>query len=123
MNFRKQVLLSALTLSILSACSKPLSEEETLSLAEQNIEAGKIAEASINIKNVIKENPQNAQARLLLGKLYFEQSNFLSAEKELSKAVELAPTLDEAILTLAHTQLTLNRFDDALNIFFERRKC
>ena len=80
MNFRKQVLLSALTLSILSACSKPLSEEETLSLAEQNIEAGKIAEASINIKNVIKENPQNAQARLLLGKLYFEQSNFLSAD-------------------------------------------
>lgn len=120
MNFRKQVLLSALTISILSACSKPLSEEETLSLAEQNIEAGKIAEASINIKNVIKENPQNAQARLLLGKLYFEQSNFLSAEKELSKAVELAPTLDEAILTLAHTQLTLNRFDDALNTLKNR---
>jgi len=53
MSFRKKLILSALTASLVVSCSKPLTEDEQLSLAQQNIEAGKIAEASINIKNVI----------------------------------------------------------------------
>ncbi|QOL26507.1 PEP-CTERM system TPR-repeat protein PrsT [Thalassotalea sp. LPB0316] len=116
MNFRKQVLLSALTLSILSACSKPLSEEETLALAEQNIAAGKIAEASINIKNVIKENPKNAQARFLLGKLYFDQEQYLAAEKELLRSIEYAPNDQTTRMLLARTFHALNKNEDVIDM-------
>lgn len=116
MNFRKQVLLSTITLSLLAACSKPLTEEEQLNVAKQNIVAGKIAEASINIKNVIQENPKNAQARYLLGSLYFEQEQYLAAEKELLRSIEFEPGNLDTRLLLAKTFHALNKNEQVVEM-------
>lgn len=61
--------------------------------------------ALIHLKNYIKQQPKDAQARLLIGKTYVKLNNFLGADKELSKAYKLDSR--DAEILLAHTSILL----------------
>ncbi len=87
---------------LLSACSEK-SPEDYLNQAKTFIQNGDDAAAVIELKNAIQSDPTNAVFRFELGKLYVSQQDFESAEKELSKALELGypeqqivPLLSEA---------------------------
>lgn len=72
----------------LSACSPNKTTEEYLSNAQVLLKQNKNSEAIINLKNVLKMDVKNAEARFLLGKSYLNQGKWLVAEKELNRAKE-----------------------------------
>lgn len=84
----------------LSACSDKSSDEY---IAEANtlIEQGDNAAAVVALKNAIQQSPSDASSRFKLGNVYLKQNNFESAEKELSRALELGYAPNEVIPLLA----------------------
>ncbi len=82
-------LLPALILgaSLLTACGK----EDSSALvadAKSKIKEGDYKTAMIQLKNAVTEDDKNAEARYELGKLYLEQDELASAEKEFRRARE-----------------------------------
>ena len=89
----------------LAACGKQLSSEEYLQRGQAQIAEGKLAAATIELKNAVAADVGNAQARLLLGTTYFDTGDVQSAAKELQKALELGSPADEVLPLLAQALL------------------
>ena len=93
--------ISLLALSLLACSGK--SAEEYVQDAQTFVEQGDNRAAIVELKNAVQQNPRLASARFELGKVYIAEKEFDSAEKELSKALELGfpsnkviPLLSEA---------------------------
>ena len=84
----KLLLASFVFLSIV-ACSAGSTDTQYVAQAQDYIDKGDLNSATIELKNALVENPDNAQARWLLGKLQLEAGDVASAEKELRKAHDL----------------------------------
>lgn len=99
-------------IGILFACGVGMAESQYVSKAQKYIAEGKFKAGLIELKNALQENPDNTQARLLLGKLYLDTGNLPSAEKELSRASELG-AMDETVLPLMGKALLFQgKFDE-----------
>jgi cellulose synthase operon protein C len=97
--------LSAVTLALvigLSACSQKTAEEY-LSNAQNMIAEGKDKAAVVELKNALSQAPDMGLARLLLGELYFHQNDFVTAEKELLRAMEHLSDVSRVVPLLART--------------------
>ena len=98
----KHAALVCVALFLLSACQEKTSEE-FMQEAQQFIAAGDKQAAVVAMKNAVQKNVRSADARFKLGKLHLELEDYASAEKELSRAIELG--YDESqvlpLLTLA----------------------
>ncbi len=88
--------------SVASGCSEQ-SAEDYMAEARAKVEQGKTKAAVIDYKNAIKMDPQAAAPRFELGKLYLENDNFASAEKELSRARELGYPASQVLPLLAQS--------------------
>lgn len=95
----------------LQACSPSKSNEELLQDSLANITSENYNEAVINLKNILKNDPNHVMARQKLGEIYFISDNFEGADKELTRAVDLGAQND-AILFLAKTKFAQNQYDD-----------
>ena len=85
---RPNRLLLACALSLgLAACGGE-SSESLVSQAKANIAKGDTQAAVIQLKNAVAADEKNADARYELGKLYLDQSDMASAEKEFRRARE-----------------------------------
>ena len=60
-------LLLALVLAALVACGETVTSEEYLARAKGYIEASDYASATIELQNALKQDPEQAAARWLLG--------------------------------------------------------
>src|SRR6185369_11220551 len=74
--------------AIMGACSEP-SSEQFLDLAKKSQAEGNFGAAMIQLKNALQRNPQDAEARYLLGTIYNETLQGAAAESELRRANEL----------------------------------
>jgi putative PEP-CTERM system TPR-repeat lipoprotein len=95
---------------MLTACGSSSTDEEYVNRAQDYLDQGELKSASIELKNALRQNPDNMQARWLLGKLHLELGNAPAAEKELNRAKELgvadelvAPLLARALLEQGKT--------------------
>src|SRR6266566_9186888 len=92
---RKRWWLSAfaVTLAVLSfnGCDRVASytEQERVQRAEKFKAEGNLKASVIELKNALQKNPNNAQARLLLGEIYLDLGLAPEAERELLKAKQL----------------------------------
>lgn len=100
----KTRLISWMVCAALAACSGR-SDEELLAAAAQRMQANDPGGASIELKNLLQRNPDNAQARQLLGKALLDAGDLAGAEIELRRAQDLgaspsqvAPLLAQALL-------------------------
>lgn len=91
---------AVLTLVLLTGCSDK-SYEDYLVTAKQHIIDNKNSEAIISLKNAIQKSPKSAEARFILGKLYWYENQYVSAEKELNKALKLKYPASKIILLLS----------------------
>ena len=73
--------------------------------AQAYIDKGEINAAVIQLKNALLTDPDNREARLLLGQVYLKQKDGLSAEKELRRAQELGVTREEVLAPLGQALL------------------
>ncbi len=66
--------------------------------ANQYFERGKMRDAAIELKNVLRENPDHAGSRLMLGKIALLDGDLETAEKEIKRSAQIKPTDETAVL-------------------------
>ncbi len=77
----------ALSLGMLISCGQQTSEEH-IQAAQEFIAQNDNASAIISLKTAVQLAPKSPEARFELGKVYLDEKQFESAEKELSRALE-----------------------------------
>jgi len=103
---------------------QPAFSQDYMSNAKHHYKKGNYPTAIIHLKNQLKNDPEYAQARYLLGDIYFKTKKFKFAEKELDNAYQLKPDNDKYRLAYARilllnqnfkkaTALSLAEFDDS----------
>jgi putative PEP-CTERM system TPR-repeat lipoprotein len=107
--------LICLLLAAMVGCSGDKSAEQFLGKARQQYETGDKKAAVIELKNALQRKPDYSDARLLLGKIYNEQGNGPSAEKELRRALELGAAKDIALPQLGRALLLQREFQKVLD--------
>src|SRR5215475_9590520 len=83
--------------------------------ALKRLQEGNSAAAIIQLRNAIQRNPDNLDARLLLGQLYLGSGDGASAEKELRYVYEARPA-DEAQLLLGQALLLERKYQEVLSL-------
>ncbi|SFM47672.1 XrtA/PEP-CTERM system TPR-repeat protein PrsT [Rugamonas rubra] len=84
--------------------------------ARQYQQQGKTRAAIIEMKNVLQQESGNGAARLLLGELYLDTGDVLSADKELRRALALGAPKPQVLPALGRALLQQGQFEqlDAL---------
>jgi putative PEP-CTERM system TPR-repeat lipoprotein len=99
------------------ASAVSIEEERSRSFYEdalKQLESGNAAAAIIQLRNALQQNPDNADARLLLGQLYLQAGDGPSAEKELRRALSARPS-DETEILLGNALLMQQKYDAVLS--------
>jgi putative PEP-CTERM system TPR-repeat lipoprotein len=97
------------------AFATPERSQRFLSDAVKELEKGDVGAAVIQLRNAVQQDPNNLEARKVLGEVYLRSGDPTSAEKELRRAYEGAPS-DEVELLLGRALLQLQNFDEALKV-------
>lgn len=105
-------LVAVCTILLLAACGEKTSSASYLQNAEAYLKKGELQAASIELKNALKNDGANAQARWLLGKIYFDTDDMPSADKELRKAKQLGVAAGQVLPVLAQAFLRQAKFDE-----------
>lgn len=88
MKITTRIMLMAAILMLQVGCGEQTSDQH-LAHARQHIVDADYESASIELKNALQKNASSAEARWLLGTLYLDSGDPASAEKELTRALEL----------------------------------
>jgi len=113
MKFVKASLCLSIALAI-SACSEQASVESHLEKARSYLTQNKVNESIIELKNAIRADTQNAEARFLLGKTYLNLGDGLAAVKELERAHSLKYADNKVLPLLARAYILTDSDDDVL---------
>ncbi|MFV0476210.1 MAG: XrtA/PEP-CTERM system TPR-repeat protein PrsT [Parahaliea sp.] len=120
MKYPSKHLLAIAVAVLLTACSAEVSDTEYMQRAQAHLLSGDHKSALIELKNAVRKNPVNFDARLQLGELQFKAYDYNSAEKELTRVLERTESDNEKrniiLPMLARTWLGLGRFNDILAI-------
>ena len=100
----------ALALVCWSPAALSLSSDAYVDEAEGYLQRGQSAAAAIQLKNALVENPDNAAARLWLGRAYLQLGDTLSALKELERAEALGIPRRQLILELGRAYLGAGQY-------------
>ncbi|MBV1927909.1 MAG: PEP-CTERM system TPR-repeat protein PrsT [Gammaproteobacteria bacterium] len=96
----------------LIACGESVTSTEYLDNAKRYLDEGESSAATIELKNALKADVNNAEARWLLGKVYFSLDDMPSADKELRHARQLGVVEDQVLPLLAQAFLRQAKFDE-----------
>ncbi|MEM8517318.1 XrtA/PEP-CTERM system TPR-repeat protein PrsT [Janthinobacterium sp. CAN_S7] len=107
-------LCCTLLLPLLAGCHGTQSSASLLADAQQYRQKGEARAAIIQLKNLLQKEPDSAPARLLLGSIYIDTGEALSAEKELRKARSLGLASQQVMPLLGKSWLMLGQFDKVL---------
>ncbi len=102
-------LLLSITLLALAACGGD-DFHQYVARAQDAIAKSEYTAATLELKNALRLQPGDAQARWLLGKVYLDTGDMSSAGKELQRALELGWYPDEVIPALAEALLSQGEF-------------
>jgi len=88
--------------------------------AKQYMKKGEYQSAIIQLKNQLKENPEDIQARFLLGKSHLERWEVKQAEKEIIRAYHLDPSSQKIALVYAKLLLLRKQYNKMNEILDKR---
>lgn len=110
------VRLCAVTASVvlISACSQPQGAA-LLQRAQSSMEAGDYRAAAIDLKNLLRAEPDNAQARLALGELMIRGGDARGGVRELRQARELGAVSADLELWLARGLMSVGELEQVLS--------
>ena len=101
---------------MLSGCSDDKSAADYIIKVKADVGFHKINESIIDLKNAIKIEPKNAEARFLLGQLYLRQGDGPSAKKELEKALQFKSKNKKLIPLLARAYILTQSDDEVFDL-------
>jgi putative PEP-CTERM system TPR-repeat lipoprotein len=110
----------ALALSLgmaLGACQRTTDPAALIAEARHYRQQGDINAAVIQLKNALQKDPDNRDARRLLGEVYIEQADAVSAEKELRRALALGTPSTELLILLGKSMLLQGQYQRVLDEF------
>jgi len=93
------MLMSAIAVMVQGCSTQELSDVEYVNRAKDLRDKGELRGAIVELKNALKQNPNSAEARWLLGQVHVDVGNGFAAEKELLKARELG-VVDDSVMPL-----------------------
>lgn len=116
MSTARHAVAASIALALLvTACKGQRDAPALLADAAAYQQKGELKSAVIQLKNVIQQQPDNAQARSMLGEVYLEQGDPASAEKELRRARMLGAPADPALPMLGKALLMQGQFQRVLD--------
>ena len=98
----------------LFACSGSMDEVQMLQLSKDYMQNKKVAEAVIELKNVLQENPENAEARYLLAEINLQVGDLASAEKEFQRALEMGWSAEAALTGKMRAMIAQGKYKEVL---------
>jgi putative PEP-CTERM system TPR-repeat lipoprotein len=110
----------ALALSLgmaLGGCQRSPDPAKLVAEARQYRQAGDVNAAVIQLKNALQKDPDNRDARRLLGEIYIDQADPVSAEKELRRAMQLGAPSIELVILLGKSVLLQGQYTRLLDEF------
>ena len=110
-----QMFLCLTAVLLLVACSKEGDSQKFVASARQAQDQGDLKTAVIELKNALQKNPENAEARALLGKAYVKLGDPASAEKELRKAMQLSKDKNELLPELGQALAEQGQFQKVID--------
>jgi tetratricopeptide (TPR) repeat protein len=90
------------------------SPDQSLQKAMMHRQSGEFAATIIELKNALQKDPTHTASRVALGKTYLQVSDFISAEKELRRALELGAPAGEVLAPLARSLLFQEKYQQLL---------
>jgi Tfp pilus assembly protein PilF len=93
-------LIVIIMFGLISGCNQDQSSEEYIKSGQEYLGKKEWKSAIIEFKNAIKQAPDNATARAMLGKTYLETQSSSAAIKELNRAIDLGFERSELLLPL-----------------------
>lgn len=110
----RRAVLPALSLALLLGFVPAAHAKDYVQSAKTYLEKDQLRTAVIELKNALQEDPNNAEARVLLGTTYLRAGDPVSAEKELQRAAELGAKRDQWLAPLGEALLWRNKADEVL---------
>ncbi len=110
------------SIAVLSAAAERSGDGDTatmISLVRTYLSAGTPEKAETYLNDVIKRDPANAEARILLGSVHSAQGESDEAEAAFRAAIEADPTSADAYASLARLYRSVGRIDDADKVIRE----
>ena len=96
---------------MLSSCSDPVADsQKMLDKAKSYLSENSPREAALELKNALQANPENGEARYLLGLLNLDFGDTAGAEKEFRRAQESGWSEEESQIGLAKAAVNGNDF-------------
>ncbi|THB69406.1 MAG: PEP-CTERM system TPR-repeat protein PrsT [Gammaproteobacteria bacterium] len=105
-----------LVLFLLASCGeKSLTDTDYIRNAKELQQQNKLEASVIQLKNAIKINPENSEARWLLGGIYSDLAKWESSEKELKAALDLGVSEVAILPTLAQVLLHQGKYQQIID--------
>ena len=118
-NTQTSILLSLtgvlLLMGTLASCEKSKSPQDLIVEAREYQQNGDNKAAIIQLKNALQKTPDNADARFLLGSIYNDAGDPLSAEKEIQKAINLGMNPATALPELVQALLAQGQYQTVID--------
>ena len=111
MTRRMHIATLSLTLAVTAACGGK-SPEQHIAQASQYLADRDYKSATIELKSVLQQDSEQAEARWLLGGLYLDTGDTASAEKELLRADKLGWNADDVRPALARALLAQGKYEE-----------
>lgn len=103
-------------LALIGGCDVFTDDATRIERATAHIEAREYRSASIELKNVLRSDPANIEARLLLGKALLEAGDTDGATKELRRASELGATAGQYLHSYARALLRNGSYNEVVDL-------
>lgn len=106
-----------LALGGISGCDRlrNFSEQELVQRAKDFQERGDLKASVIELKNALQKNPNNAEARWMLGEIYIQAGQGNEAEKELLKARQLGVDAESLVVPLGQARILQRQYAKVLD--------
>ncbi|PCH94506.1 MAG: PEP-CTERM system TPR-repeat protein PrsT [Gammaproteobacteria bacterium] len=125
MNFLKSALVKPIIcvgiVLAVSACSDNESAQTYITKAESLIVEKQNSAAIIALKNALKVDAKNAQARFLLGQLYLQVGDAENAAKELERANKFKYDINKLLPLLARAYMLTESDEDILSLTVQEK--
>ena len=106
----------ALTTLALVACGGPaMDDQQLVQTAKTYIAENKMREAALELKNALQANPDNAEARYLLGQINLDVGDMAGAEKEFRRAASAGWKEEEARIGVARALISSHTFQKVVD--------
>ena len=111
--FRTILLVVTLTVTV-TACDNTVDIQQSLDRARQYAEQGELATADIELRNILKVYPDNAEARYILGTISLRAGDLEGAEKEFQRALQAGWDAQQVKLGLARIYIAQQQYQALL---------